>query len=200
MGERAHASQSGGSALGPGFAVPTCGQLARSEPRYRLNGCVQAWCGEPGGHVVGFVVLVSFPSPSPKPFTSVSQGGRIDHGHHEGKAKQALHEAVEMDMAIGQAGAMTSLEDTLTVVTADHSHVFTFGGYTPRGNSIFGRRASSGVGTGHCRSRSGVGESAGPGSGTGGTPRGFTDKWGVQDAGEGGECVGVWLASWMGDG
>ncbi|KAJ7306540.1 hypothetical protein JRQ81_009902 [Phrynocephalus forsythii] len=28
--------------------------------------------------------------------------------------------------------------DTLTVVTADHSHVFTFGGYTPRGNSIFG--------------------------------------------------------------
>ena len=56
-----------------------------------------------------------------------SQGGRIDHGHHEGKAKQALHEAVEMDQAIGQAGAMTSVEDTLTVVTADHSHVFTFG-------------------------------------------------------------------------
>lgn len=72
----------------------------------------------------------------------VSQGGRIDHGHHEGKAKQALHEAVEMDRAIGKAGTMTSLDDTLTVVTADHSHVFTFGGYTPRGNSIFGRQAS----------------------------------------------------------
>ncbi|KAB0390458.1 hypothetical protein E2I00_005538, partial [Balaenoptera physalus] len=71
-------------------------------------------------------------------FALVSQGGRIDHGHHEGKAKQALHEAVEMDRAIGQAGTMTSAEDTLTVVTADHSHVFTFGGYTPRGNSIFG--------------------------------------------------------------
>ncbi|KAG7488187.1 hypothetical protein MATL_G00031500 [Megalops atlanticus] len=28
--------------------------------------------------------------------------------------------------------------DTLTVVTADHSHVFTFGGNTPRGNPIFG--------------------------------------------------------------
>lgn len=54
-----------------------------------------------------------------------------------------------MDQAIGQAGAMTSLEDTLTVVTADHSHVFTFGGYTPRGNSIFGKWASSRVGTGH---------------------------------------------------
>lgn len=65
-------------------------------------------------------------------------GGRIDHGHHEGKAKQALHEAVEMDRAIGRAGLLTSTHDTMTVVTADHSHVFNFGGYTHRGNTIFG--------------------------------------------------------------
>lgn len=75
---------------------------------------------------------------SPSLFSLFSEGGRIDHGHHEGKAKQALHEAVEMDRAIGEAGILTSSEDTLTVVTADHSHVFTFGGYTTRGNSIFG--------------------------------------------------------------
>lgn len=67
-----------------------------------------------------------------------STGGRIDHGHHEGKAKQALHEAVELDRAIGMATRLTSTQDTLSVVTADHSHVFTFGGYTPRGNPIFG--------------------------------------------------------------
>ncbi|NXH28357.1 PPBT protein, partial [Myiagra hebetior] len=67
-----------------------------------------------------------------------SGGGRIDHGHHEGKAKQALHEAVELDRAIGLATRLTSTQDTLSVVTADHSHVFTFGGYTPRGNPIFG--------------------------------------------------------------
>ncbi|NWZ87339.1 PPBT protein, partial [Poecile atricapillus] len=67
-----------------------------------------------------------------------SAGGRIDHGHHEGKAKQALHEAVELDRAIGLATRLTSTQDTLSVVTADHSHVFTFGGYTPRGNPIFG--------------------------------------------------------------
>ncbi|NXJ18485.1 PPBT protein, partial [Dicrurus megarhynchus] len=67
-----------------------------------------------------------------------SSGGRIDHGHHEGKAKQALHEAVELDRAIGLATRLTSTQDTLSVVTADHSHVFTFGGYTPRGNPIFG--------------------------------------------------------------
>ncbi|XP_061112919.1 alkaline phosphatase-like [Conger conger] len=71
-------------------------------------------------------------------FYLLVEGGRIDHGHHDGKAKQALHEAVEMDRAIGRAGLMTSIHDTLTVVTADHSHVFNFGGYTTRGNSIFG--------------------------------------------------------------
>lgn len=65
-------------------------------------------------------------------------GGRIDHGHHEGKAKQALYEAVEMDRAISRADLMTSVHDTLTIVTADHSHVFNFGGYTHRGNTIFG--------------------------------------------------------------
>ncbi|NXO69546.1 PPBN protein, partial [Phainopepla nitens] len=65
-------------------------------------------------------------------------GGRIDHGHHSGRAKQALMEAVMLDRAVARAGELTSPTDTLTVVTADHSHVFTFGGSTPRGNSIFG--------------------------------------------------------------
>ncbi|GAA6107885.1 alkaline phosphatase, tissue-nonspecific isozyme [Tachysurus ichikawai] len=75
---------------------------------------------------------------NPKGFYLLVEGGRIDHGHHEGKAKQALYEAVEMDRAIGRADLLTSTHDTLTVITADHSHVFNFGGYTPRGNSIFG--------------------------------------------------------------
>ncbi|KAM9298947.1 alkaline phosphatase-like isoform 2-T2 [Gastrophryne carolinensis] len=83
-------------------------------------------------------VAISILKKNPKGFFLLVEGGRIDHGHHEGKAKQALYEAVEMDNAIGLAGSMTSTADTLTVVTADHSHVFTFGGYTHRGNSIFG--------------------------------------------------------------
>ncbi|NXP24022.1 PPBI1 phosphatase, partial [Scytalopus superciliaris] len=62
----------------------------------------------------------------------------IDHGHHSGRAKQALMEAVMLDQAVARAGELTSPSDTLTAVTADHSHVFTFGGNTPRGNSIFG--------------------------------------------------------------
>uniref|UniRef100_A0A3Q0S3Q0 Alkaline phosphatase n=1 Tax=Amphilophus citrinellus TaxID=61819 RepID=A0A3Q0S3Q0_AMPCI len=62
----------------------------------------------------------------------------IDHGHHDGIAKLALTEAVMFDRAIQRAAQLTREPDTLTVVTADHSHVFTFGGNTPRGNPIFG--------------------------------------------------------------
>ncbi|NWH21074.1 intestinal-type alkaline phosphatase-like [Grus americana] len=67
-----------------------------------------------------------------------SAGGRIDHGHHDGAAQKALTEAVEFDRAIERAGALTDEAQTLTVITADHSHVFSFGGYTLRGSSIFG--------------------------------------------------------------
>ncbi|KGL91939.1 Intestinal-type alkaline phosphatase, partial [Charadrius vociferus] len=63
---------------------------------------------------------------------------KIDHGHHDGEAFKALTEAVEFDRAIGRAGALTDEAETLTVITADHSHVFSFGGYTLRGSSIFG--------------------------------------------------------------
>nr|XP_013050413.2 intestinal-type alkaline phosphatase-like isoform X1 [Anser cygnoides] len=77
-------------------------------------------------------------SRNPKGFYLFVEGGRIDHGHHEGMAKRALMEAVEFDNAIRRAGDLTDEADTLTVVTADHSHVFSFGGYTLRGTSIFG--------------------------------------------------------------
>ncbi|XP_068089434.1 intestinal-type alkaline phosphatase 1-like [Hyperolius riggenbachi] len=75
---------------------------------------------------------------NPKGFFLFVEGGRIDHGHHDSNAKNSLTEAIEFDKAIKKAGEMTSEHDTLTVVTADHSHVFTFGGYTDRGNSILG--------------------------------------------------------------
>ncbi|XP_040828358.1 intestinal-type alkaline phosphatase-like [Ochotona curzoniae] len=77
-------------------------------------------------------------SRNPLGFYLFVEGGRIDHGHHANTAYLALTEAVVFDNAIKRAGQLTSEQDTLTLVTADHSHVFTFGGYTLRGSSIFG--------------------------------------------------------------
>ncbi|XP_004868186.1 intestinal-type alkaline phosphatase-like [Heterocephalus glaber] len=77
-------------------------------------------------------------SRNPNGFYLFVEGGRIDHGHHEGSAHLALTDAVMFDSAIDKAGQLTSEQDTLTLITADHSHVFTFGGYTLRGTSIFG--------------------------------------------------------------
>ena len=66
------------------------------------------------------------------------EGGRIDHGHHIGKAGYALLEAQEFAKAVQVAVDKVNLEETLILVTADHSHVFTHGGYATRGNPILG--------------------------------------------------------------
>ena len=67
------------------------------------------------------------------------EGGRIDHGHHEGNAYRALHDGIALADAVGIADEMTDTEDTLIIVTADHSHVFTIAGYPTRGNPILGK-------------------------------------------------------------
>lgn len=66
------------------------------------------------------------------------ESGRIDHGHHDGKPGYALLEAQEFNHAIAATLQQIDLDDTLVLVTADHSHVFTIGGYPTRGNPILG--------------------------------------------------------------
>ena len=65
-------------------------------------------------------------------------GGRIDHGHHDNKANLALTDTLAFDDAVAVAAVETSQEDTLLVVTADHSHVFSITGYASRGNPVLG--------------------------------------------------------------
>lgn len=66
------------------------------------------------------------------------EAGRIDHAHHAGNAKRALLDTVELSNAVKKAYEMTNPEDTLILVTADHSHVITIAGYPHRGNDILG--------------------------------------------------------------
>jgi alkaline phosphatase len=66
------------------------------------------------------------------------EGGRIDHAHHAGNAYRALTETIELAKAVSVALAKTDPRETLIIVTADHSHVFTMAGYPTRGNDILG--------------------------------------------------------------
>src|SRR5690606_20199780 len=73
------------------------------------------------------------------------EAGRIDHAHHAGNAYRALTDTIALSDAVKAAVSMTDPRETLIVVTADHSHVFTIAGYPDRGNPILGKTATDGV-------------------------------------------------------
>ncbi len=67
-------------------------------------------------------------------------GARIDNGHHANWAYKALDETMLMSDAVQKALDMTNSDDTLIVVTADHSHVFSINGYPVINNDILGKK------------------------------------------------------------
>jgi alkaline phosphatase len=79
----------------------------------------------------------------PGGFFLMVEGGRIDHGHHLSNAYRALTETIELSNAVRVALEKTDPKQTLIVVTADHGHVFTMGGYSKRGNDILGKVVES---------------------------------------------------------
>jgi alkaline phosphatase len=75
---------------------------------------------------------------APKGYFLMVEAGRIDHGHHAGNAYRALGETIELSNAVKLARERTNPEETLIIVTADHSHTLTMSGYARRGNPILG--------------------------------------------------------------
>lgn len=67
------------------------------------------------------------------------ESGRIDHAHHAGNAAGALADTIEFSRAVAAAVNAADMSNTLIIVTADHSHVFTIAGYPKRGNPILGK-------------------------------------------------------------
>ncbi|MEP1230531.1 MAG: alkaline phosphatase [Litorimonas sp.] len=65
------------------------------------------------------------------------EAGRIDHAHHGTNAYRAMRDMQALNEAV-QVAKDKAGDDTLIMVTADHSHVFTIGGYPARGNPILG--------------------------------------------------------------
>ena len=70
-------------------------------------------------------------------YVMMVEAGRIDHAHHGSNAYRALKDLQALDDAVA-AAVETAGDDTLILVTADHSHVFTMAGYPARGNPIMG--------------------------------------------------------------
>jgi len=71
-------------------------------------------------------------------FVLFVEGGLIDLANHANNAKQALDDAIQLDAAVEKASTMLNKNETLIVVTADHSHGLTITGYPDRGNDILG--------------------------------------------------------------
>lgn len=67
------------------------------------------------------------------------EAARIDHAHHDTLGRMALEETAEMHRMVEALMARVNTEDTLVLVTADHSHTMTVGGYPPRGTDILGK-------------------------------------------------------------
>lgn len=84
----------------------------------------------------------------PDGYVLLVEAGRIDHAHHQGNAFRALSDTIALSDAVRMADRLTSRDDTLILVTADHSHTLTFAGYPMRGNPILGKvKGSSGEDT-----------------------------------------------------
>lgn len=77
-------------------------------------------------------------SQNKKGYFLMVEAGRIDQAHHEGNAYRALQDTVELSNAVRAAVARVNLDETLIIVTADHSHTLTMMGYPARGNDILG--------------------------------------------------------------
>lgn len=66
---------------------------------------------------------------NPNGFFLFVEGGRIDHALHDNLAHIALEETAEFSRTVALATQMLSTNDTLFVVTADHAHTLSLGGY-----------------------------------------------------------------------
>lgn len=75
---------------------------------------------------------------NPEGYVLLVEGGRIDHGSHAGNAYRTFSDGVAMNEAVKTILRKVNLDETLIVVTGDHSHTLTINGYAKRGNPILG--------------------------------------------------------------
>jgi len=122
--------------LGPDTAGPVLGLFEPSHMRFEFERGEDT-AGEPSLPEMT-AKAIELLARNPRGYVLIVEGGRIDHGHHFGNAFRALGETVELSNAVRVARALVKEDETLMIVTADHSHVLTMAGYPTRGNDILG--------------------------------------------------------------
>jgi alkaline phosphatase len=125
----------GFDAIDPAATGPVLGLFEPSHMQYELDRAKDK-AGEPSlAEMTEKAIRIL--KRGPQGFFLMVEAGRIDHGHHAGNAARALNDAVALSRAVEQAVRLAS-DDTLIIVTADHSHTLFMNGYPTRGNPILG--------------------------------------------------------------
>ncbi len=75
---------------------------------------------------------------NPEGFYLMVEAGHIDLANHENNLYRAVTTGVALEDAVVIADSMTDDDDTLIIVTADHSRGIAFNGYCGRGSPIIG--------------------------------------------------------------
>ncbi len=136
--------QTGFDALTTAAQLPVLGLFNESHMRYEMDRKSDV-SGEPSlSEMTAKAIKLLEAKDKNKGYFLMVEAGRIDHGHHAGSAFNALHESIELSQAVAKAQASTNPNETLIIVTSDHSHVFTMAGYPKRGNPILGKVVSVG--------------------------------------------------------
>lgn len=126
----------GFDAIDPNKTKSVLGLFEPSHMRYESERSADKG-GEPSLSEMA-VKAVDILSKNKKGYFLMVEGGRIDHSHHDGSASRALRDAIALSDAVRAVSEKVDLDETLIIVTADHSHTFVMSGYPYRGNNILG--------------------------------------------------------------
>lgn len=129
--------QAGFDAIDPSLTTKVLGLFNESHMRYEADRANDI-AGEPSLSEMTSKAI-DILKQDPDGYLLMVESGRIDHAHHAGNAANALTDTIEFAKAVKMTLDKVDLTDTLIIVTADHSHVFTIAGYPTRGNPILGK-------------------------------------------------------------
>lgn len=119
-------------------AGPVFGLFDRSHMQFQHDRSEDG-AGEPSLAEMTIYALELLQARGEHGFVLMVESGRIDHAHHYGNAFRALDETIALSDTVAAVLERIDPSNTLVVVTPDHGHALTFGGYGSRGNPILGR-------------------------------------------------------------